>query len=101
MSNHSDSGHHVISVGFYSLIGITLLIFTGITYFAATVNLGPANIIVALAIATFKATLVVLFFMHVKYTGEKMTRATIVSALFFLMLLLALSMADFATRSWT
>jgi len=43
----------------------------------------------------------VLFFMHVKYTSEKMTRATIVGALFFLMLLLALSMADFATRSWT
>jgi cytochrome c oxidase subunit IV len=101
MSNNGNSEHHVISVGFYSLIGATLLVFTGITYFAATVNLGPANIIVALAIATFKATLVVLFFMHVKYTSEKMTRATIVSAIFFLMLLLALSMADFATRSWT
>ena len=50
--------------------------------------------------ATIKATLVVLFFMHVKYTHEKLTPLVIVSALFFLALLLALSMADYGTRLW-
>jgi cytochrome c oxidase subunit IV len=66
------------------------------------VNLpGPLNAVVALAIATFKATLVALFFMHVKYAHEKMTKVVIVSALFWLAILLALSMADYTTRLWT
>jgi len=44
----------------------------------------PLNTIVALCIATFKATLVVLIFMHVKYTSEKLTKAVIIAAIFFL-----------------
>ncbi len=67
---------------------------------AAFIDLGPFNIIVALAIATIKATLVVLFFMHVKYTHEKLTGLVIVSAIFFLFILLSLSMADYTTRLW-
>ena len=66
----------------------------------AFVDLGPANAIVALSIATFKAILVVLFFMHVKYTHEKLTGLVIASAIFFLFILLALSMADYGTRLW-
>ncbi len=54
----------------------------------------------ALSIATFKAILVVLFFMHVKYTHEKLTGLVIASAIFFLFILLSLSMADYATRLW-
>jgi len=53
---------------------------------------------VALVIATVKASLVILFFMHVKYTHERMTKVVIVAAFFFLLLLLALSMADYTTR---
>ena len=56
---------------------------------------------VALAIATIKATLVVLFFMHVKYAHERMTKWSIVHAIFFFLILLALSMADYTTRLWT
>jgi cytochrome c oxidase subunit 4 len=67
---------------------------------AAFIDLGPFNIVVALAIATVKATLVVLFFMHVKYTHEKLTGLVVVSAIFWLFLLLALSMADYTTRFW-
>jgi len=73
---------------------------TVVTVLAANIDLGPFNIIVALTIATIKATLVVLFFMHVKYTHEKLTPLVIVSAIFFLFLLLGLSMADYATRLW-
>jgi cytochrome c oxidase subunit 4 len=100
MSDHDSSSEHISSIGSSVAIWLTLLVFTGITVGAAYIDLGPFNIIVALTIATIKATLVVLFFMHVKYTHEKLTPLVIVSAIFFLFLLLALSMADYATRLW-
>jgi len=82
------------------LIGGTLLFFTWVTYAVSKIDLGSLNTVVALCIATFKATLVVLIFMHVKYTSEKLTKAVIFSAIFFLGLLLTLSLADFGTRNW-
>jgi cytochrome c oxidase subunit 4 len=89
---------HIMSNKFYYIIWITLLSLTGVTAAVAFVDLGPLNTVVALVIATFKAVLVVLFFMHVKYTSEKLTKAVIISAIFWLFLLLALSMADYGTR---
>ena len=91
---------HIMSSKFYYTIWITLLCLTVITAAVSFVDLGPFNTIVALVIATFKALLVVLFFMHVKYTSEKLTKIVIVSAIFWLLLLLALSMADYTTRLW-
>jgi cytochrome c oxidase subunit 4 len=90
-----------MSSKFYYAIWIALLCLTVITSAVSFVDLGPFNAVVALVIATFKALLVVLFFMHVKYTSEKLTKIVIVSAIFWLFLLLALSMADYATRLWT
>ena len=55
---------------------------------------------VALLIATIKATVVVLFFMHVKGASEKLTGAVVVAGFFFLAILLSLSLADYLTRSW-
>ncbi len=86
--------------GFYLAIGIGLLVLTATTVGAAFVNLGPFNPIIALLIATIKATLVVLFFMHVKGASEKLTGAVVVSGFFFLLVLLTLSLADYLTRSW-
>ena len=91
---------HISTVGSSVVIWIILLVCTALTAAVAFVELGPFNTIVALAIATFKAILVVLFFMHVKYTHEKLTPLVIVSAIFFLFILLGLSMADYATRLW-
>ena len=91
----------IMSSKFYYTIWIALLCLTVITAAVSFVDLGPFNTIVALVIATFKALLVVLFFMHVKYTSEKLTKIVIVSAIFWLFLLLALSMADYATRLWS
>jgi cytochrome c oxidase subunit 4 len=91
---------HVTSRGFYLLIGITLLILTGVTVAAAFVNLGPLNPVIALLIATIKATLVILFFMHVKGASEKLTGVVVVAGFFFLAILLSLSLADYLTRSW-
>jgi len=98
MANHEEHTTH--SQGFYLLIGITLLILTATTVGAAFVNLGPFNPVVALLIATIKATLVVLFFMHVKGASEKLTGAVVVSGFFFLAILISLSLADYMTRSW-
>ncbi len=89
---------HIMSSKLYYAIWITLMCLTVITAAVSFVDLGPLNTVVALVIATVKALLVVLFFMHVKYTSEKLTKIVIASAIFWLFLLLALSMADYATR---
>jgi cytochrome c oxidase subunit 4 len=91
---------HATSRGFYVALGISLLVLTAVTVGAAFVNLGPFNPVIALLIATIKATLVVLFFMHVKGASEKMTAAVVISGFFFLAILLVLSMADYLTRAW-
>lgn len=89
---------HIISTRIYVGIWIALMCLTVITASVAFIDLGPLNTVVALVIATFKALLVVLFFMHVKYTSEKLTKMVIVSSLFWLLLLLFLSLADYSTR---
>ena len=92
---------HVSSLKLYLGIWLALLAGTLLTVIAAGIDLGPFNAVVALTIATIKATLVVLFFMHVKYAHEKLTKVVIISALFWLAILLALSMADYTTRLWS
>lgn len=91
---------HIVSRKLYITIGTTLLVLTATTVGVAFINLGPFNTIVALSIATIKGLLVVLFFMHVKYTSEKMTKVVVGAAIFWLLLLLGLSMADYTTRLW-
>ena len=89
---------HIVPVKIYVAIWATLTVLTVVTALVAFVDLGAFNPIVALGIATFKAMLVVLFFMGVKYTSEKMTKAVVVAAIFWLLLLLGLSLADYGTR---
>jgi cytochrome c oxidase subunit IV len=96
MSEHSES-----SLTTYVTIWIALLVGTALTVFAAHINLGPFNAAVALIIATTKALLVALFFMHIKGASEKLLKLVVISTLFFLFLLLALSMADYGTRLWS
>ena len=92
---------HIMSSKFYYTIWIALLCLTVVTAAVSFVDLGPFNTIVALVIATIKALLVVLFFMHVKGASDKMIKVVVISAVFFLLLLLVLSMADFGTRAWS
>jgi cytochrome c oxidase subunit 4 len=83
---------------YYTIFGI-LMLCTYLTVQIAFWDLGPLNTIAALAIAVFKATLVVLFFMHVKY-GPRLTWAVVIGSVFWLGILLALTMGDYLTRSW-
>jgi cytochrome c oxidase subunit 4 len=82
----------------YYGIWIALMILTVVTARVAFIDLGPFNTVVALVIATCKALLVVLFFMHVKYASEKLIKMVIVASIFWLLLLLLLSLADYGTR---
>ena len=105
MSDHSSSGHsssqHSSSLTTYVIIWLALLAGTALTVIAAHINLGPFNAAVALIIATTKALLVALFFMHLKGASDKILKLVVISTVFFLFLLLALSMADFGTRTWS
>jgi cytochrome c oxidase subunit IV len=96
MSAHSSS-----SLKRYFVIWIALLIGTALTVYASGLDLGRFNAAVALTIATIKATLVALFFMHVWNAGEKLIKLVVITAVFFLLILLGLSMSDYATRSWS
>ncbi len=97
MSAHPSSS----PLKLYFAVWVALLVGTGLTVFAATLDLGRFNAPVALGIATVKATLVALFFMHAWHAGEKLTKAVVITALFFLLLLLGLTMSDYATRPWS
>ncbi|MDD5543172.1 MAG: cytochrome C oxidase subunit IV family protein [Acidobacteriia bacterium] len=90
---------HIVSIKLYALIFITLLVMTGVTTAVGYVDLGRWNIIIALAIAIFKASLVILFFMHMKYAG-KLPRLVFASTLLWLAILITLTMSDVLTRSW-
>jgi len=70
---------------------------TGITVWAAFQNFGKFNIVIALGIATIKATLVVLYFMHARYSPKR-TQLVIVCSVFWLAIMLTLTLADYDTR---
>jgi len=83
----------------YYLVFAALMALTAVTTAAAFVDLGRLNTVVALAIAVSKAMLVVLFFMHVRHSSRLM-KVVIGGGLFWLLILIALTMADFLTRGW-
>ncbi len=94
-----DTLEHVVSPRIYIIVGATLLVFTGLTVLASLFELGVWNPVVALFIACVKATIVVLFFMHVKYSS-KLTKLTVGGGLFTFLVLIGMTLADYFTRAW-
>jgi cytochrome c oxidase subunit IV len=91
---------HIVPVKIYVTIFLALLVGTTLTVLAAFVDFPwQLNTIVALTIATIKATLVVLFFMHVRYS-TRLVWVIVGAALFWMGILFALTLADFYTRPW-
>lgn len=90
---------HIVSRQTYYQVFVALLVLTGITVAIAFLNLGPLNTIAALSIAVTKALLVVLIFMHVRYSS-RLTGVVIAGGVFWLVLLIALTMSDYLTRDW-
>ena len=92
------SGHISPKSTYYTIFGL-LMVLTAVTVAVAFVNLGALNFPVAIAIAITKASLVVLFFMHVKYSSQ-LTKLFVSMAFFFLMILFGLTMTDYLSRGF-
>jgi cytochrome c oxidase subunit 4 len=90
------AGHISPKSTYYAIFG-ALMVLTAITVGVAFVNLGSFNFPVAIGIAIFKATLVILFFMHAKYSST-LTKMFVGTAFFFLFILLALTLTDYLSR---
>ncbi|MGH9532645.1 MAG: cytochrome C oxidase subunit IV family protein [Terriglobales bacterium] len=88
---------HVVPLKIYFAIFGTLMVLTGVTVWVAFHHLGPLNAVVALTIATIKGTLVILYFMHARYSS-RLTWLVIVAGFFWLGILLVLTMTDYVTR---
>src|ERR1700679_3705146 len=92
-------GEHIVPLPVYFAVFGALIVLTWVTAFVATVDLGRLNVFVALSIAIFKASLVLLFFMHVKY-GTRLTKMIVLAGIYWLILLLFIVMMDLWTRTW-
>jgi len=94
-----DVDFHVVSPKVYLVVFASLLAGTALTVLASYFELGVWNPIVALFIACLKATIVVLFFMHVKYSS-KLTKLTVIAGLFTFMALVGMTLSDYISRAW-
>jgi cytochrome c oxidase subunit IV len=93
---------HVVPIKTYLLVFLALMVGTAGTVWVSFHDLGwfpGANVAVALVIACTKATLVILFFMHVKYS-PRLTWVVVIAGFFWLLILLTLTMNDYALRGW-
>jgi cytochrome c oxidase subunit 4 len=93
------SGHHVVPVKTYLTIFAALMAFTAITVAVAFVDLGSLNNVVMLGIAVTKATLVVMYFMHVRYS-TRLIPIVAAGGFFWLLILFGITMSDYLTRGW-
>jgi len=91
------SENHVVSPRLYLLVFASLMVLTVVTVAASRYDFGAGNTVVALAIAVLKASLVVLFFMHVKYSG-RLVQLMVAAAFLWLALLISGSLSDYVTR---
>jgi len=94
-TEHKEHKHP--TPGLYLVILTALVVGTCLTWAIAFVNLGLWNPVVALTIACIKAVLVILFFMHVRYS-DKLTVITVCAGFFWLLILISLSLSDYLTR---
>lgn len=99
MADHAHGQPHVVPTRIYYAIFATLMVLTGATVAVAYIDLGRLNTVLALAIACFKAAIVVLYFMHVKY-GTRLIKLTVIAGLYWMGIIFALTLGDYLTRAW-
>jgi len=99
VTNPEHDEHHIVSPLQYTMVFATLLVFTGVTVGAAYIDLGLFNPVIALGIACFKACLVILFFMHAKYSS-RLIKMTIGAGFFTFLILVTMSLTDYMSRAW-
>jgi cytochrome c oxidase subunit 4 len=83
----------------YAAIFVALLVLTAATYVVATFDFGWLNTPIALAVAVLKASLVIIYFMGVRY-NTPLTKVVVVAGFFWLFILFGLTLNDYLTRSW-
>jgi cytochrome c oxidase subunit IV len=91
---------HIVSKKIYYTIFMALMMLTILTVMVAFIDLGMLNLPVAILIAVVKATLVFLYFMHVKYSS-RLIKIGIVAAIFTLLIMFSITLSDYFTRYWT
>lgn len=91
--------HKILTPPLYMAIAAVLLLCTGANIGLSFLNMGFFNVVVALAIACFEAVLIVLFFMHVKYSSN-LTKLTVGAGLFTFLVLITMTMSDYVSRAW-
>jgi len=99
ITNPEHAEHHIVTPLQYGYVYGTLLFFTLLTILAADWNMGIFNPVVALAIASTKAVVVILFFMHVIFQS-KLIKMTVASGFFTFLILVVLSLSDYISRAW-
>ena len=90
---------HSVPMKSYVAVFLALMVLTVITVAVAFVDLGPANILVAVLIALLKAFLVITIFMHVKYSSP-LVKVYAVTGFIFLIIMFSFTFADFLSRDW-
>ena len=99
-AHESQGAGHISPISLYVTIFLALMVLTAATVGAAYVDLGQFNFLVAMIIAVFKASLVVWYFMHVKYQSP-LTKLTVATGLFFLAILLGMMLIDYSSKDFT
>ncbi len=99
VTNPEHAENHIVTPLQYTYVYATLLVGTILTVLAAKVELGVFNPIVALGIACFKATVVILFFMHVKYQS-RLIKITVAAGFFTFIVLITMTLSDYMSRAW-
>ena len=99
ITNPEHAQHHIVTPLQYLYVFATLLFFTGVTVWAAYIPFGIFNPVIALGIASFKATVVILFFMHAAYKS-RLIKMTIGAGFFMFLVLITMTMSDYISRSW-
>jgi len=95
--NQVHNQPHVLPLSVYLFVGSTLLVLTVVTVWVAGFDLGPANLVVAMIIAAVKGTLVLLYFMHLRY-DNKLYAVVFATAIFFLAVFIIITMFDTMRR---
>ncbi len=99
ITNPEHGEHHILTPMNYAVVFGILLLGTALTVGAAYVDLGVFNPILALGIASAKATVVILFFMHVKYQS-RLIKMTVGAGFFTFLVLIGMTLSDYMSRAW-
>jgi cytochrome c oxidase subunit IV len=99
MTEHAQDPLHLVPLKIYYGIFAILMVLTGVTVGVAYIDLGRWNTVAAIAIACFKAMIVVLYFMHVKYS-TRLIQLTVIAGLYWMVILFGLTLGDYLTRAW-